>query len=79
MVANFALLVVPQAELSTIRKQLLEEFSADDACPLGSHSNESTSQSPAYNAKLHQKSLEVINLVYKHMPSFYSCFLILLW
>uniref|UniRef100_A0A0D3FB83 Uncharacterized protein n=1 Tax=Oryza barthii TaxID=65489 RepID=A0A0D3FB83_9ORYZ len=50
-----------EAELSTIRKQLLEEFSADDACPpLGSHSNESTSQSPAYNAKLHQKSLEVI-------------------
>uniref|UniRef100_A0A0E0K5Y4 Uncharacterized protein n=1 Tax=Oryza punctata TaxID=4537 RepID=A0A0E0K5Y4_ORYPU len=49
-----------EAELSTIRKQLLEEFSADDACPLGSHLNESTSQSHAYNAKLHQKSLEVI-------------------
>ncbi|XP_006648008.1 protein SEMI-ROLLED LEAF 2-like isoform X2 [Oryza brachyantha] len=51
---------LPEVELSTIRKQLLEEFSADDACPLGSHLVESASISPTYNAKLHQKSLEVI-------------------
>uniref|UniRef100_A0A0D9VLT9 Uncharacterized protein n=1 Tax=Leersia perrieri TaxID=77586 RepID=A0A0D9VLT9_9ORYZ len=51
---------IPEAELSTIRKQLLEEFSADDVCPLGSHLIDSTSKSPTYNAKLHQKSLEVI-------------------
>ncbi|KAF0931195.1 hypothetical protein E2562_002544 [Oryza meyeriana var. granulata] len=51
---------LPEAELSTIRKQLLEEFSADDVCPLGSHMIDSTSKSPSYKAKLHQKSLEVI-------------------
>ncbi|KAL6635235.1 hypothetical protein ACP70R_027906 [Stipagrostis hirtigluma subsp. patula] len=53
-----------EPELSTIRKQLLEEFSADDVCPLGSHFTEapSTSKSPANNAKMHQKSLEVIPL-----------------
>lgn len=49
-----------ESELSTIRKQLLEEFSADDVCPLGSHFTESPSKSPAYSVKLHQKSLEVI-------------------
>ncbi|KAL5208316.1 hypothetical protein ABZP36_032751 [Zizania latifolia] len=51
---------LPEVELSTIRKQLLEEFSVDDVYSLGSHLIESTSNSPAYNAKLHQKSLEVI-------------------
>lgn len=49
-----------ESELSTIRKQLLEEFSADDVCPMGSHFTESPSKSPAYSVKLHQKSLEVI-------------------
>uniref|UniRef100_A0A0A9CYS0 Uncharacterized protein n=1 Tax=Arundo donax TaxID=35708 RepID=A0A0A9CYS0_ARUDO len=51
-----------ESELSTIRKQLLEEFSADDVCPLGSHFTETPSKSPAHNAKIHQKSLEVIPL-----------------
>lgn len=47
-----------QSELSTIRKQLLEEFSADEICPLGE-----TPKSPAPNGKLPQKSMEVISLV----------------
>ncbi|CAL4886978.1 unnamed protein product [Urochloa decumbens] len=47
-----------ESELSTIRKQLLEEFSADDICPLG----ETPSKSPAQNGKLPQKSMEVIPL-----------------
>ncbi|XP_062221797.1 protein SEMI-ROLLED LEAF 2-like isoform X2 [Phragmites australis] len=51
-----------ESELSTIRKQLLEEFSVDDVSPLGSHFTETPSKSPAHNAKLHQKSLEVIPL-----------------
>jgi len=51
-----------QSELSTIRKQLLEEFSADDIC-MGSHFTETPSKSPAQNGKLHQKSMEVISLV----------------
>ncbi|KAL6911589.1 hypothetical protein ACP4OV_000394 [Aristida adscensionis] len=52
-----------EPELSTIKNQLLEEFSADDDCPLGSNYTEapSISKSPAHpNAKMHQKSLEVI-------------------
>jgi len=48
-----------QPELSTIRKQLLEEFSADDICSLG----ETHSKSQSQNGKLPQKSMEVINLV----------------
>jgi len=48
-----------QLELSTIRKQLLEEFSADDICSLG----ETHSKSQSQNGKLPQKSMEVINLV----------------
>uniref|UniRef100_A0A0A9GDK8 Uncharacterized protein n=1 Tax=Arundo donax TaxID=35708 RepID=A0A0A9GDK8_ARUDO len=51
-----------ESELSTVRKQLLEEFSADDVCPLGSHFTDTPSKSPAHNAKIHQKSLEVIPL-----------------
>ncbi|OEL23813.1 hypothetical protein BAE44_0015167 [Dichanthelium oligosanthes] len=47
-----------ESELSTIRKQLLEEFSADDICPLG----ETPSKSPTQNGKLPQKSMEVIPL-----------------
>ncbi|KAF7091444.1 hypothetical protein CFC21_094024 [Triticum aestivum] len=47
-------------ELSTVRNQLFEDFSAEDVCPIGSHFIASPSKSPAYNAKLHQKSLEVI-------------------
>ncbi|XP_066305880.1 protein SEMI-ROLLED LEAF 2-like isoform X2 [Miscanthus floridulus] len=50
-----------ESELSTIRKQLLEEFSADDIC-LGSHFTETPSKSSAQNGKLHQKSMEVIPL-----------------
>jgi len=50
-----------ESELSTIRKQLLEEFSADDIC-MGSHFTETPSKSPAQNGKLHQKSMEVIPL-----------------
>lgn len=50
-----------QSELSTIRKQLLEEFSADDI--LGSHFTETPSKSPAQHGKLHHKSMEVISLV----------------
>uniref|UniRef100_A0A453PSJ4 Uncharacterized protein n=1 Tax=Aegilops tauschii subsp. strangulata TaxID=200361 RepID=A0A453PSJ4_AEGTS len=49
-----------QPELSTVRNQLFEDFSAEDVCPIGSHFIASPSKSPAYNAKLHQKSLEVI-------------------
>ncbi|KAK3159271.1 hypothetical protein QOZ80_2AG0148040 [Eleusine coracana subsp. coracana] len=49
-----------ELELSTIRKQLLEEFSAEDVCPLGSHFTETPSISTAQAGKLHQKSLEVI-------------------
>ncbi|TVU28905.1 hypothetical protein EJB05_20443 [Eragrostis curvula] len=49
-----------ESESSTIRKQLLEEFSADDVCPLGSHFTETPSKSSAQTGKLHQKSLEVI-------------------
>nr|CAB3451263.1 unnamed protein product [Digitaria exilis] len=48
-----------ESELSTIRKQLLEEFSADEICPLGE-----TPKSPAPNGKLPQKSMEVIPLGY---------------
>ncbi|XP_062220474.1 protein SEMI-ROLLED LEAF 2-like [Phragmites australis] len=51
-----------ESELSTIRKQLLEEFSADDVCPLGSYFTDTPSKSPAHNAKMHQKSFEVIPL-----------------
>ncbi|AQK90042.1 ARM repeat superfamily protein [Zea mays] len=50
-----------ESELSAIRKQLLEEFSADDSC-LGSHFTETPSQYPAQNGKLHHKSMEVIPL-----------------
>ncbi|KAK3155450.1 hypothetical protein QOZ80_2BG0203440 [Eleusine coracana subsp. coracana] len=49
-----------ELELSTIRKQLLEEFSAEDVCPLGSHFAETPSISSVQAGKLHQKSLEVI-------------------
>jgi hypothetical protein len=52
-----------QSELNTARNQLFEDFSADDVCPIGSHFIASPSKSPAYNAKMHQKSLEVIILV----------------
>lgn len=52
-----------QPELSTVRNQLFEDFSADDVCPIGSHFIASPSKSPAYNAKMHQKSLEVISHV----------------
>ncbi|KAF8690065.1 hypothetical protein HU200_041426 [Digitaria exilis] len=48
-----------ESELSTIRKQLLEEFSADEICPLGE-----TPKSPAPTGKLPQKSMEVIPLGY---------------
>ncbi|ONM30390.1 protein SEMI-ROLLED LEAF 2 isoform X3 [Zea mays] len=48
-----------ESELSTIRKQLIEEFSADDIC-LGSHFTETPSKSAAQNGKLHHKSMEVI-------------------
>ncbi|PUZ77921.1 hypothetical protein GQ55_1G412000 [Panicum hallii var. hallii] len=47
-----------ESELSTIRKQLLEEFSADDICSLG----ETHSKSQSQNGKLPQKSMEVIPL-----------------
>jgi hypothetical protein len=52
-----------QSELNTARNQLFEDFSADDVCPIGSHFIASPSKSHAYNAKMHQKSLEVINLL----------------
>jgi hypothetical protein len=55
--------VYMQSELNTARNQLFEDFSADDVCPIGSHFIASPSKSPAYNAKMHQKSLEVIILV----------------
>ncbi|WVZ69371.1 hypothetical protein U9M48_018168 [Paspalum notatum var. saurae] len=51
-----------ESELSAVRKQLLEEFSADDICPLGSHFTETPSKSQAQSGKLHQKSMEVIPL-----------------
>ncbi|CAN6232268.1 unnamed protein product [Urochloa humidicola] len=47
-----------ESELSTIRKQLLEEFTAEDICPLG----ETPLKSPAQNGKMPQKSMEVIPL-----------------
>lgn len=53
-------LKLSDSELSTVRNQLFEDFSADDVCPIGSHFIASPSKSPAYNAKMHQKSLEVI-------------------
>ncbi|KAJ1284672.1 hypothetical protein BS78_03G223000 [Paspalum vaginatum] len=51
-----------ESELSTVRKQLLEEFSVDDICPLGSHFTETPSKSQVQSGKLHQKSMEVIPL-----------------
>lgn len=59
---NALMLFTLQSELSTIRKQLIEEFSADDIC-LGSHFTETPSKSAAQNGKLHHKSMEVIGLV----------------
>ncbi|KAM0890461.1 hypothetical protein ACQ4PT_027050 [Festuca glaucescens] len=53
-------LELSESELNTARNQLFEDFSADDVCPIGSHFIASPSKSPAYNAKMHQKSLEVI-------------------
>ena len=56
---NVLMLFSLQLELSTIRKQLLEEFSADDICSLG----ETHSKYQSQNGKLPQKSMEVVNLV----------------
>ncbi|KAE8808190.1 cyclin-like protein [Hordeum vulgare] len=53
-------LKLSDSELTTVRNQLFEDFSADDVCPIGSHFIASPSKSSAYNAKMHQKSLEVI-------------------
>ncbi|XP_020090634.1 uncharacterized protein LOC109711804 [Ananas comosus] len=51
---------LPDSELSAIRKQLLEDFSPDDVCPLGAQFIEPPGQTPHYNSRRDYKSKEVI-------------------
>uniref|UniRef100_A0ACD5ZF39 Uncharacterized protein n=1 Tax=Avena sativa TaxID=4498 RepID=A0ACD5ZF39_AVESA len=53
-------LELSESESNTVRDQLFEDFSADDACPIGSHFITSPSKSSTRNGRMHHKSLEVI-------------------
>ncbi|XP_073010606.1 protein SEMI-ROLLED LEAF 2-like [Typha latifolia] len=53
---------ISDLELSTVRKQLLDDFSPDDVCPLGAQFIEPPGQMSLYSLKRDYKSQEIIPL-----------------